>query len=40
MMILEGTGRDLDPDMNIVSKAASFLLHMRSIDATINELIV
>lgn len=26
MMILEGIGRDLDSNLNVVSKAASFLL--------------
>ncbi|CAD8076393.1 unnamed protein product [Paramecium primaurelia] len=38
MMILEGIGKELDPKINIVSKAASFLLQIRTIDSTINEL--
>lgn len=38
MMILEGIGRELDPQLNVVSKAASFLLQIRTIDSTINDL--
>ena len=39
MIVLEGIGKQLDPEINIVAKAASFLLHLRTIDKTIDEII-
>lgn len=39
MIVLEGLVKELDPEVNIVAKAASFLLHLRTIDKTIDELI-
>jgi aarF domain-containing kinase len=39
MIVLEGLVKELDPEVNIVAKAASFLLHLRTIDKTIDEII-
>lgn len=39
MIVLEGLAKELDPDLNIVAKAASFLIHIRTIDKTIDEII-
>ncbi|CAD8061238.1 unnamed protein product [Paramecium sonneborni] len=39
MIVLEGLAKALDPDLNIVAKAASFIIHIRTIDKTIDEII-
>lgn len=39
MIVLEGIGKELDPNINIVAKAAAFLMHLRTIDKTIDEII-
>jgi aarF domain-containing kinase len=39
LIVLEGMVKELDPHINIVAKAASFLLHLKSIDKTMSEII-
>jgi aarF domain-containing kinase len=39
MIVLEGIVKELDPSINIVAKAASFLLHLKTIDKTIEEIV-
>jgi aarF domain-containing kinase len=39
MIVLEGIAKQLDPQINIVAQAASFLLKLQTIDKTINEII-
>jgi hypothetical protein len=36
---MEGLVRELNPDINIFAKAAAFLLQLRTIDKTIDDLI-
>lgn len=39
LIVLEGIVKILDPSINIVAKATTFLLHLRTIDKTIDEII-
>lgn len=39
VIVMEGIVKELNPDINMFSKAASFLMHLRTIDKTIDEAI-
>ncbi|KAM3140208.1 hypothetical protein pb186bvf_007761 [Paramecium bursaria] len=39
MIVLEGLAKQLDPELNIVAKAASFLIHKAAIDRNFDEII-